>query len=114
MNLYETTPDLILEEIENRSNALMEAEQEYVEKETNFKAWCAGAIVAHKNAGNSVAAAENLMKVKNPKTGENPWADMYQELNNLAVQVEKLKRDHRRAMLAAELWRTEQSNRRVV
>lgn len=108
MNLYETTPENILQEIERRSDALLHAELEYVNKDTNLKAWEAATAVAYKDSGMSVAEAEKRLR------GGADWPQMYREVQSAAAQVEKLKRDHRRAMLAAELWRTEQSNRRVV
>ena len=107
MNLHELTSDAILEELERRSDLLSKAEMEAGMKEASLKAWEASTALSYRDSGMSMAEAERRVR-----GGE--WASMYKEVVSANVNAAKAKRDHQRAMIAAELWRTEAATRRKI
>jgi len=109
MKLRDMQPEDILNEIEMRSEALLEADEKAGEAEANFKAYEATQAMARKDAGcRSMAEAEKQVRA----TEE--WVAQYINLQNLRSKAAHLKRRYQKAIIAQDLWRSEKATYRAV
>lgn len=108
MRLHEMPPEMILDEIEQRSDRLMTAEENVGRLEADLKAWEASAAIAWRDSGKSMAEAESRVRATND------WAELYANLQRANALAAKLKRDYQRAVIASDLYRTERATMRAI
>ncbi len=108
MRLHEMPPEMILDEIEQRSDRLMEAEEQAGRLEADLKAWEAATAIAYRDSGKSMAEAEGRVRANAE------WAGLYAQLQRANALAAKLKRDYQRAVIASDLYRTELATMRNV
>lgn len=108
MKLHEMSADQILSEIEKRSDALLEADEAVGFAETDLKSYEATTIMAHRDSGKSMAESEQCMR------NESQWVVHYLNLQKLRAQAAHAKRHYQSAVIAADMWRSENATRRAV
>lgn len=108
MRLHEMPPEMILDEIEQRSDRLMEAEEQAGRLEADLKAWEAATAIAYRDSGKSMAEAESRVRANAD------WAELYANLQKANALAAKLKRDYQRAVIASDLYRTERATMRAI
>tara|TARA_R100000808_G_scaffold2647_3_gene10228 strand:+ start:404 stop:715 length:312 start_codon:yes stop_codon:yes gene_type:complete len=102
------TAEQMLQELESRADALLQAERQAGEAELAFKAFEATASLAFRDAGSSMAEAERRVKT------EPAWGEAFGALQAAHLEAASRKRAYARAERALDLWRTEQTTLRQV
>ena len=108
MKLSEATPEFILKVIEERSDALLAADELAAKLDADLKAWEALTALAHRDSGMSMAEAEKRVRA------HEDWAEKYLSLQEAHAAAARAKRDYQRATIATDLWRSERATARVV
>ena len=108
MKLHEMTPEYILGIIEERSDKLLEMEMNAGDMEATFKAVEATTTLAFKDSGCSMAEAKERCRTSDA------WVSAYGDLQTSQALAAKAKRDYQRAIIAQDLWRSEQATLRKI
>ncbi len=101
-------PDQLLRLLEQRSDALLAAEDDASEQEMALKAWESSYFLTLRDAKIAVAEAEHRVRAA-PQ-----WSEMFRACAKARNEAAKVKRDYQRVVTAIDLWRTEQATRRTV
>ncbi len=108
MKLSQMQSDLLLHELETRSDKLLKCDQAVGEAEAALKAFEACSALAHRDSGMSMAEAERRVQAGDE------WVVLYTDLQSKRAQAAEAKRSYERAKIASDLWRTERASMRAV
>lgn len=97
----------ILDEIEKRSEALLEVDMLAGAADADLKAWEATIALAHRDSGASMAEAEKRVRA------HEDWQERYLDLQDLNSRAAHAKRRYQKAIIAQDLWRTERASMRA-
>ena len=99
--------DQIMEQIQDRSDALRDAELRAAETEMALKAWEATTALAFRSSGMSMSEAERRVRA------QNGWDEIYMACQEAQIDAAEAKRKWSRACQALEAWRTERATMRA-
>ena len=108
IRLEEMPPEDILEAIEKRSDDLAKKERLMADKKADLSALEAAEAIANRDSGMAMNEAEKRVRM----TTE--WLEAYKETQHAQIEYHKIKRDYDRALIAADLWRSQQANLRKI
>jgi len=103
-----TELDLIMEGLEGAFRAWIEASEEVIEIETNYKAFCSATKKALMDAGASATKAEANVQASPD------WSDKYRELQMARLKVQKTLKLMEIKRMKFEAERTNQANLRHI
>lgn len=108
-NLHELSAEQILDQIEKRSTALLDAEMRVAAQESDFKSWESLTALALKDSGECKSMTEAERRVQS----KDDWCARYLELQQRRAKAAEAKRVYQRAIIAQDLWRTERASMRA-
>lgn len=108
--LRDIPPETILAKMEERSDLLLELEEDAAKAEADLKSWEASAALAIKDSGIKMGMEEAKTRVH----ATDEWVDKYMNAQSAALKAAAMKRKYQSAVIASDLYRTEMATLRNV